>query len=384
MRTWLTSESAARGHPDKVCDQIADAILDAILEKDPKARVACEVAVLKDRVHIMGEISSSFAPDYEKIARRVIKNIGYTEPERGFDADTCEVDVRINTQSPDIAAGLNRRGGPDLGAGDQGIIFGFACRDTKSLMPLPVTLAHALTSRLEYVRTCGAVPFLLPDGKAQVTIEYEDGEAKRISTVVVSAQHREETKLDTLRSLLLDKVVNEVLPGSLLDDATLIYINPMGRFVVGGPAGDTGFSGKKTVSDSYGGAARCGGGSFYGKDPTKMDRSGAYMARFIAKNIVNAGLAVKCEVQLAYAIGLSDPVSVGIDTFRTGTVQDEKLALWVTKNIDLRPAMIIERFGLQRPIYERLSCLGQFGSEAEGMPWEKTELSSMLTSAFRI
>jgi S-adenosylmethionine synthetase len=370
------------GHPDKVCDQIADAILDAILAKDPFARVACEVTVCTDKIHIMGEVSSQFTPDYESVAREVVGRIGYVRPYTGFDASTCRVELDIHGQSPDIARGVLRRTEEDSGAGDQGMMFGYACRETESLMPLPITLANALTRRLEYVRRAGIVPCLLPDGKAQVTVEYDNGVPARISTVIVSAQHEEAVDMDTLRETIIKRVVRSALPASMLSDNTLFYVNPTGRFVIGGPAGDSGLTGRKIIADTYGGCARHGGGSFSGKDPTKVDRTGAYMARYIAKNVVAAGLASRCEVELAYAIGLADPVSVALDTFGTGEVPDELLARWVRDNVDMRPAMIIRRFDLRRPIYRQLSCYGHFGDNAKNMPWERTDLADALRTRF--
>jgi len=380
MITYFSSESVTCGHPDKVCDQIADAILDEILARDAGAHVACEVTAMTDEVHIFGEITTTASVDYEKVARDVIRGIGYTEPGHGFDADTCRVDVDIHTQSPDIAQGVNRHDECDAGAGDQGMMFGYACDETEEFMPLPITLAHALTRRLEYVRRRGIVPDLLPDGKAQVTVQYEDGKAKRVSTVVVSTQHEDGVDIDALRDRIVEKVIRAAIPAELLDDGTLFYINPTGRFVIGGPAGDTGLTGRKIIVDTYGGTARHGGGSFSGKDASKVDRSGAYMARYIAKNIVKAGLASKCEVQLSYAIGLSEPVSVFVDTFGTGKISSERIAGWVVKHIDMRPAMITKRFGLRRPIYHAISCYGHFGENAKDMPWEKTDVAAEMRS----
>jgi S-adenosylmethionine synthetase len=381
MRSSFTSESVACGHPDKLCDQIADAILDAILAKDPAARVACEVTACTDRVHIMGEITSSFAPDYEGIARSVIRDIGYTVPGEGFDAASCRVDVDVHCQSPDIDRGVSRRVEEDSGAGDQGMMFGYACRETEGLMPLPITLANSLTRRLEYVRRMDIVPHLRPDGKAQVTVVRENGVPERISTVIVSAQHEDALDMDTLRDEIMENVIRPALPASMLDEDTLFYINPTGRFVIGGPAGDTGLTGRKIIADTYGGAARHGGGAFSGKDPTKVDRSGAYMARYIAKNVVAAGLAEKCETQLAYAIGLADPVSLEVDTFGTGRVGDDRIADWIWKNADMRPAVIIRHFDLRRPIYRQLACYGHFGDNAKNMPWERTDLADAMRSA---
>ena len=382
MSSYFTSESVTRGHPDKICDQIADAILDAVLAGDPAARVACEVTVCTDKVHIMGEISSSCTPDYEAVARDVISSIGYTKPYTGFDAAACRVELDVHEQSPDIARGVLRRTEEDSGAGDQGMMFGYACSETESLMPLPITLANALARRLEYVRCAGIVPNLLPDGKAQVTVEYDGGEPRRISTVIVSAQHEQAVDIDTLRDEIIERVIRPALPSSMLDSATLFYINPTGRFVVGGPAGDSGLTGRKIIADTYGGAARHGGGSFSGKDPSKVDRTGAYMARYIARNAVDSGLARRCEVQLAYAIGLADPVSVELETFGTGSVPDEELARWVRENVDMRPAMIIRRFDMRRPIYRQLSCYGHFGDNAKNMPWEQSDLAEKLAADF--
>lgn len=378
MKTYFTSESVTCGHPDKVCDQIADAILDAILANDPKARVACEVTAVTDKVHIMGEITANFTPDYEKITRDVIREIGYTIPGLGFSADSCRVEVDLHTQSPDIAMGVSRSAEPDSGAGDQGIMFGYACNETESFMPLPITLAHMLSRRLEYARTAKLIPHLLPDGKSQVTVEYKDGKAKRISTVIVSAQHEASIDIDTLRTKIIDNVIRPALPAAMLDDQTLFYVNPTGRFVIGGPAGDTGLTGRKIIADTYGGCARHGGGAFSGKDPTKVDRSGAYIARYIAKNIVKAGAADRCEVQLAYAIGLADPVSVALDTFGTEKVPAERLMAWVVDHVDMRPAMIIRKFYLCNPIYRQLSCYGHFGDNARCMPWEKTDIAGQI------
>jgi S-adenosylmethionine synthetase len=382
MVSLFTSESVTRGHPDKLCDQIADEILDEILAEDPYARVACEVTACTDKVHIMGEISSSFTPDYEAAARRVISEIGYTRPGAGFDADTCRVELDVHEQSPDIARGVLRRAEEDAGAGDQGMMFGYACSETESMMPLPITLANALTRRLEYVRTAGIVPNLLPDGKAQVTVEYRDGLPARISTVIVSAQHEQAVDTDTLRDEIIEHVIRPALPASMLDSSALFYINPTGRFVVGGPAGDSGLTGRKLMADTYGGASRHGGGAFSGKDPTKVDRSGAYMARYIAKNIAASGIASRCEVQIAYAIGLADPVSLEIETFGTGSIGEDELADWVRANVDMRPAMIIRRFDLRRPIYRQLACYGHFGDNAKNMPWEQTDLAERLKAEF--
>ena len=382
MKTILTSESVTCGHPDKVCDQISDAILDAILAQDPEAHVACEVTAWTDNVNIMGEVTAAAHPDYEAIARRVIRDIGYDKPGVGFDANSCRVSVNLHTQSPDIAQGVDHKAQEDTGAGDQGMMFGYACRETEDLMPLPITLAVRLAKRLEQVRREGVLPWLLPDGKSQVSVEYEDGKPVRIATVVISAQHSASVPTETLREAVRREVIDPVLPEELVDDETAYFINPTGRFVIGGPAGDSGLTGRKIIADTYGGAARHGGGAFSGKDPTKVDRTGAYMARYLAKNIVAAGLADRCEVQLAYAIGLADPVSVMVDTFGTGKVSDEALAAWVTEHVDMRPGVMIRRFGLRSPIYHTVSCYGHFGENARTLPWEQTDLAEELRAAF--
>ena len=374
-RHLFTSESVTEGHPDKICDQISDAILDEILTHDPNARVACETCASTGLVHIMGEITTSCYVDFQKVVREVVADIGYTRAKFGFDADTCAVISNIDGQSPDIALGTNDQVG---GAGDQGMMFGYACRETDALMPLPITLANRLTKRLEQVRREKSIPYLLPDGKAQVSVEYEGGCPKRISAVVVSAQHSAEVKIDALRDAILEQVIFPVLPERLLDEHTEYFINPTGRFVVGGPAGDSGLTGRKIIADTYGGAARHGGGAFSGKDPSKVDRTGAYMARYLAKNIVAAELAERCEIELAYAIGLADPVSVMVETFGTGRVSDEALADWLMKNVDMRPGGITARFELRRPIYRRVSCGGHFGENAASLPWEWTDLAEVL------
>ena len=382
MKTILTSESVTCGHPDKVCDQISDAILDAILAQDPEAHVACEVTAWTDNVNIMGEVTAAAHPDYEAIARRVIRDIGYDKPGVGFDAGSCRIHVNLHTQSPDIAQGVDHKSQEDTGAGDQGMMFGYACRETEDLMPLPITLAVRLAKRLEQVRREGVLPWLLPDGKSQVSVEYEDGKPVRIATVVISAQHSASVPTETLREAVRREVIDPVLPEELVDDETAYFINPTGRFVIGGPAGDSGLTGRKIIADTYGGAARHGGGAFSGKDPTKVDRTGAYMARYLAKNIVAAGLADRCEVQLAYAIGLADPVSVMVDTFGTGKVSDAALAAWVKEHVDMRPGVMIRRFGLRSPIYHTVSCYGHFGENARSLPWEQTDLSEELRKAF--
>ncbi len=382
MRSSFSSEAVTCGHPDKVCDQIADAILDAILAKDPMARVACEVTVCTQKVHIMGEITSLYSPDFDSIARQVIRDVGYTASGMGFDADSCEIQVDVHTQSADIDRGVSKSNADDAGAGDQGMMFGYAINETECCMPLPITLANSLTKRLDEVRRTGGIPYLLPDGKAQVTVEYESGRPLRIATVVVSAQHTVSADIDAMRDEIIEKVIAQALPAELLDENTLFYINPTGRFVIGGPAGDSGLTGRKLIADTYGGSARHGGGAFSGKDATKVDRSAAYMARYIAKNIVAAGLAERCEVQLAYAIGLADPISVAMDTFNTGRVSDDALTEWIIANVDMRPAVIIRQFGLRKPIYRSLACYGHFGENAKAMPWENTDLVETLQKKF--
>lgn len=376
-KTLFTSESVTRGHPDKVCDQIADSILDELLRKDPNSHVACEVTCTTDKVHVFGEVTSSANVDYEGIARKVIREIGYTEPGRGFDADTCRIRVDIHRQSPDIAQGVCRKNDAEQlnnGAGDQGMMFGYACRETESLMPLPIELSHALVKRLQQVREDGTLPWLLPDGKSQVTVEYAEGRPSRIHTVVVSAQHRDDMDIQQLREELTKEVILTALPRELLDENTLIYINPTGRFVEGGPAADSGLTGRKIIVDTYGGYARHGGGAFSGKDPSKVDRSGAYMARYLAKNIVGAGLADRCEVQLSYAIGLAEPMSVLIDCFGTEHIDQKLLKKAIRNSVDLRPEAIIRRFLLRSPRYAPISCYGHFGSNAARQPWEQLDL----------
>ena len=381
MKTYFTSESVTCGHPDKVCDQIADAVLDDILANDPDAHVACEVTACTGEVHLMGEITSSYVPDYEAIARKVIAEIGYTVPVVGFDAENVRIRVSIHTQSPDIARGVDRGAPEEAGAGDQGMMFGYACRETDALMPLSITLANRLTRRLEQVRREKLLPYLLPDGKAQVSVEYEDGKPKRISAVVVSAQHSAEVGIDALRDAILEQVIFPVLPPELLDEHTEYFINPTGRFVVGGPAGDSGLTGRKIIVDTYGGSAPHGGGAFSGKDPTKVDRSAAYAARWVAKNVVAAGLADRCQVQLAYAIGVARPVSVLVETFGTGKVSDDQLEEAVEKVFDLRPTAIIRDLDLRKPIYRQLAAYGHMGREDLGVAWEKTDRVDALMAA---
>ena len=384
MKTYFTSESVTCGHPDKVADQIADKILDELLRQDPATRSAVEVTCVTDQVHIFGEVTTRAKVNYEAIARSVIARIGYTAPNQGFDASGCKVRVDLHQQSGDIAMGITRRTSAealDSGAGDQGMMFGFACLQTANLMPLPIELAHALAKRLEQVRRTGELPYLLPDGKSQVTVEYEDGVPRRVATVVVSAQHRADVDIRTLRRDIVEHVIMPTMPSGMMDESTQCFINPTGRFVIGGPAGDSGLTGRKLIVDTYGGYARHGGGALSGKDASKVDRSGAYMARYMAKNIVAAGLAEVCEVQLSYAIGLSQPVSVRIDTFGTGKAPRGVLYGAVTELVDMRPAAIIRQFGLTDPIFSGVSCYGHFGANAAAMPWEQTDLAQKLRRA---
>lgn len=376
-KNYFTSESVTRGHPDKLCDQIADRILDESLRQDPESHVACEVSCTSDQVHIFGEITSSARVDYEAIARQIITEVGYTLPGHGFDAENCRVTVDLHEQSPDIARGVWRSCADetlDAGAGDQGMMFGYACKQTSCYMPLPIELAHALTKRLELVRRNGELPFLMPDGKSQVTVEYENGAPKRISAVVLSAQHDKDITIGELRDNILSHVILPTLPTSMIDRDTQFFINPTGRFVEGGPAADSGLTGRKLIVDTYGGYARHGGGAFSGKDASKVDRSGAYMARYMAKNIVANGLAEQCEVQLSYAIGLAEPMSIRVDTFGTGQVSDAEACEAISALVDCRPAAIIRKFDLTSPNFSRVSCYGHFGSNALTMPWEKTDL----------
>lgn len=390
IKHLFTSESVTQGHPDKICDQISDAILDAILEKDEDAHVACETTVAPGLVHVMGEITTTCYVDIANIVRKTILDIGYDSPKYNFDGHTCNVLISINSQSSDIAMGVNesvemkknsKDSKDEIGAGDQGMMFGFACDETPELMPLPISLAHKLTKRLTYVRKNKILNYLRPDGKAQVTVEYEDGIPKRVDTIILSTQHDEDVSNEKLREDIMNYVIKEAIDSNLMDDKTKIYINPTGRFVIGGPAGDTGLTGRKIIVDTYGGYSRHGGGAFSGKDPTKVDRSAAYMARYIAKNIVAAKLAKKCEVQIAYAIGVARPVSVMIDTFGTSGYTNEKISNAVQEVFDLRPAAIIENLQLRRPIYQKVASYGHMGREELGVSWEKLDKVEALKKA---
>ena len=386
-RILFTSESVTEGHPDKICDKISDAILDDILRQDPNSRVACETCCTTGLVMVMGEITTNAYVDIQGIVRETVRNIGYDRAKYGFDCDSCAVLNSIHEQSPDIAMGVDKsleaKGGEtadefDTGAGDQGLMFGYACDETPELMPLPISLAHKMAKRLTDVRKDGTLAYLRPDGKTQVTVEYVDGIPARVETVVVSSQHSADVELDTIREDIINNVIKPIVPAELFDENTKIYVNPTGRFVVGGPAGDTGLTGRKIIVDTYGGYSRHGGGAFSGKDPTKVDRSASYAARYIAKNVVAAGLAKKCEVQVAYAIGVAKPVSVLVDTFGTAVVDEAKIAEAVNKYVDLRPAAIIKKFDLRKPIYSGLAAYGHMGREDLGVSWEKTDLAEVL------
>jgi len=387
-KRYFTSESVTEGHPDKLCDQISDSILDAIIAKDPYARVACETAATTGLVLVMGEITTDCCVDIPKIVRETVRRVGYNRAEYGFDCDSCAVITSIDEQSPDIALGVNKaleakvQGNAsredEIGAGDQGMMFGFACDETPVLMPMPIYLAHKLTRRLAEVRKTGVLEYLRPDGKALVTVEYDDDTSVRVSAVVVSAQHSEDVDMKQLKEDIITHVIKPSIPANLFDENTVYYINPTGRFTIGGPQGDSGLTGRKIIVDTYGGYARHGGGAFSGKDPTKVDRSAAYAARYVAKNIVAAGLAKKCEVQVAYAIGVAKPVSVAVDTYGTGKLPDEKIAELVNKYFDLRPAAIIKDLDLRRPIYSQVAAYGHFGREDLDLPWERTDKAELL------
>ena len=384
MRRLFTSESVTEGHPDKMCDQISDAVLDAILEKDPMAHVACETATTTGLVLVMGEVTTSAYVPVDDIVRKVVTDIGYDRAKYGFDGTTCSVLTALHEQSPDIAQGVNAalegrdKGEQDIGAGDQGMMFGYACDETPEMMPMPIALAHRITRRLTQLRKDGTLPWLRPDGKGQVTVEYDDDRPVRVDAVVVSTQHDPDVSYEELREAVLEQVVRAAIPAQLLDERTKFYVNPTGRFVIGGPMGDSGLTGHKIIVDTYGGYARHGGGAFSGKDPTKVDRCAAYAGRYAAKNIVAAGLARRCEIELAYAIGVAHPVSLLVDTFGTGALPDDRLAQLVLETFDLRPAGIIDMLDLRRPIYRQTAAYGHFGRTDVDLPWEHTDRAQEL------
>ena len=391
MKRLFTSESVTEGHPDKICDQISDRILDEMLKNDPMSRVACETCCTTGLVMVMGEITTSSYVDIQSIVRKTVLDIGYDRAKYGFDGSTCAVINSIHEQSPDIALGvdnsLESKEGIETdefntGAGDQGLMFGYACDETPELMPLPISLAHKMAKKLTEVRKNCTLPYLRPDGKTQVTVEYDDDKPVRIDTVVVSSQHDPDTSLDKIREDIIREVIRPTLPVEMLDDDTKIYVNPTGRFVIGGPMGDSGLTGRKIIVDTYGGYSRHGGGAFSGKDPTKVDRSASYMARYIAKNVVASGIANRCEVQLAYAIGVAHPVSVLVDTFGTGKIDDSVLADFIREKVDMRPAAIISRFDLRRPIYGDLAAYGHMGREDLNIPWEKRDFAEEIKASF--
>jgi S-adenosylmethionine synthetase len=389
-RRLFTSESVTEGHPDKLADQISDAVLDALIKDDPFSRVAVETFAITGQIHIAGEVTTRTYVDIPRLAREVVREVGYTRSAIGFDAETCGVSVSIDEQSPDIALGVDRsqesRAGDDdeferIGAGDQGMMFGYACRDTGELMPLPIVLAHNLTRHLAAVRKNGDIPYLRPDGKSQVTVEYEGDRPVRVAAVVLSTQHDPEIPLEEIRREITERVIDHVIPASMHDARTRVFVNPTGRFVIGGPKGDAGLTGRKIIADTYGGMARHGGGAFSGKDPTKVDRSAAYAARWVAKNVVAAGLADRCELQVAYAIGVAHPVSVFVETFGTGRIPEEQIAKAVTEIFDLRPAAIIHHLNLRRPIYKQTAAYGHFGRPDLDLPWERVDRADALRSA---